>query len=314
VSDPRQTFARTATALLDEDLSVALVYAEISGQYFRDAERRYPDRVVNVGIREQLLVNVGAGLALTGMRPIVHTFGSFLVERAFEQVKLGFSHQDVGGVLVGSGGSFDNTGGGRTHQAPGDVALIDTLPGWTVHVPGTSAEVEDSLRLAVAGSGRDYVRVVAQQNGTAYPVRPGRFHVVRRGRLATVVAVGPMLDPVLAAVADLDLTVLYANTVRPFDGRGLREALPSSTGPAVVLVEPYLAGTSSRLVSDVLTDVPHRLLALGVGAEELRRYGRPEDHLAAHGLDPAGLRRSIEGFVTGPERSGSLVGREAEPA
>jgi transketolase len=320
MSDPRRTFARTATALLDEDLSVALVYAEISGQYFREAERRHPDRVVNVGIREQLLVSVGAGLSLTGMRPIVHTFGSFLVERAFEQIKLGFNHQDVGGVLVGAGGSFDNTGGGRTHQAPGDVALVDTLPGWTVHVPGTAAEVEDSLRLAVAGSGRDYVRVVAQQNGTAYPVRPGRFHAVRRGRRATVVAVGPMLDPVLDAVRDLDVTVLYANTVRPFDGRGLREALHD---PAVVLVEPYLAGTSSRLVADALADVPHRLLGLGVGPAELRRYGRPEDHIAAHGLDPAGLRRSIEGFIDGGpassrSRSGSparsLVGREAGSA
>ena len=296
-SDPRQTFARTAARLVDEDLSVALVYAEISGQYFRDVERRHPDRVINVGIREQLLVNVGAGLALTGMRPIVHTFGSFLVERAFEQIKLGFNHQDVGGVLVGSGGSFDSAAAGRTHQVPGDVALMDTLPGWTVHVPGTAAEVEDSLRLAVAGSGREYVRVVAQQNAVAYPVRPGRFHVVRRGSLGPVLAVGPMLDPVLAATRDLDVTVLYANTVRPFDGRGLREVAPAS--PAVVLVEPYLAGTSSRLVSDALTDVPHRLLALGVGPEELRRYGRPEQHIAAHALDPAGLRRSISRFLVG---------------
>lgn len=296
MSDPRQTFASTTADLLDEDPSVALVYAEISGQYFRDVERRHPDRVVNVGIREQLLVNVGAGMALTGMRPVVHTFGSFLVERAFEQIKLGFNHQDVGGVLVGAGGSFDNTGGGRTHQAPGDVALMDTLPGWTVHVPGTAAEVEDSMRLAVAGSGRDYVRVVAQQNRTAYPVRPGKFHVVRSGAAATVVAVGPMLDPVLEAVAGLDVAVIYANTVRPFDGRGLRAALEE---PAVVIVEPYLAGTSSRLVSDVLADVPHRVLGLGVGVDELRRYGRPEDHLAAHGLDPAGLRRSIGAFIGG---------------
>ena len=105
--DPRTQFARTAADLVESDPSVALVYAEISGQYLGEVESRHPDRVVNVGIREQLLVKVGAGLALTGMRPIVHTFGSFLVERAFEQVKLGFGHQDVGGVLVGWGGSFD---------------------------------------------------------------------------------------------------------------------------------------------------------------------------------------------------------------
>ncbi len=291
--DSRRTFAQTAAALVDEDLSVALVYAEISGQYFGDVERRHPDRVVNVGIREQLLVNVGAGLALTGMRPIVHTFGSFLVERAFEQVKLGFSHQDVGGVLVGSGGSFDVSGGGRTHQAPGDVALMDTLPDWTIHVPGHADEVEQALRLAVAGSGRDYVRVVGQQNRSAFPVT-GRFHPVRSGSRATVVAVGPMLDPVLAAVEGLDVSVLYASTVRPFDGRGLRAALGT---PDVVVVEPYLAGTSARLVNDVLSDVPHRVLSLGVRSDELRRYGTPADHIRAHGLDAAGLRSSVTRFL-----------------
>jgi transketolase len=293
--DTRTTFAATAADLLDEDLSVALVYAEISGQYFGEAERRHPERVVNVGIREQLLVSVGAGMALTGMRPIVHTFASFLVERAFEQVKLGFNHQDVGGVLVSSGGSFDNSSGGRTHQAPGDVALIDTLPDWTVHVPGHADEVEAALRLAVAGSGRDYVRVTSQQNREAFAVRPGTFHQVRRGAGATVVAVGPMLDPVLDAVEGLDVSVLYAGTVRPFDARGLRAVLGT---PEVVLVEPYLAGTSARCVSDALSDVPHRLLSLGVGRKELRKYGHPKEHAAAHGLDAAGIRRSLTDFLS----------------
>jgi transketolase len=285
-----------ASELVEDDLSVALVYAEISGQFFGDVETRHPDRVVNVGIREQLLVDVGAGLALSGLRPIVHTFGSFLVERAFEQIKLGFGHQDVGGVLVGSGGSFDVASGGRTHQAPGDVALIDTLPGWTVHAPGHADEVESALRQEVAGDGRAYLRVVSQQNAAAFPVRPGRFHVVRRGAGPTVLAVGPTLDPVLEAVAGLDVTVLYANVVRPFDARTLRATLGS---PEVVLVEPYLAGTSSRLVSEALSDVPHRLLALGVRREELRRYGSPRQHVAAHGLDAAGIRAATDGFLAG---------------
>jgi transketolase len=294
VRDPRATFAATAAQLVEEDLSVALVYAEISGQYFTDVERRHPDRVINVGIREQLLVSVGAGLALAGMRPIVHTFASFLVERPFEQVKLAFGHQDVGGVLVGSGGSFDIAAGGRTHQAPGDVPLIDTLPGWRIHVPGHADEVEQIVRVAVSGDGRDYIRVTAQQNEEAFPVRPGRFHVVRRGAQATVLAVGPMLSPVLDAVAGLDVTVLYANTIRPFDGATLHETLGR---PDVVLVEPYLAGTSARHVSDALADVPHRLLSLGVRQPELRRYGTPEEHIVAQGLDASGLRESITRFL-----------------
>lgn len=293
--DPRATFADTAAGLVAEDLSVALVYAEISGQYLREVEQRHPDRVVNVGIREQLLVDVGAGLALTGMRPVVHTFASFLVERAFEQIKLGFDHQGVGGVLVSTGASYDVSGGGRTHQAPGDVALMDTLSGWTVHVPGHADEVEETVRLAVAGSGRDYVRVSGHQNRWAFPVQPGRFHLVRRGAGATVVAVGPMLDPVLATVGDLDVSVLYASTVRPFDAAALRAVLGT---PEVVLVEPYLAGTSARCVAEALVDLPHRLLSLGVGRGELRRYGTPREHAAAHGLDVAGIRESVTAFLS----------------
>ena len=102
VNSMRDRFATVASQLLDEDERVAVVLAEISMDRFRatGAPARHPARVINVGIREQLLVNVAAGMALEGMRPIAHTFAPFLVERAFEQVKLGFSHQGVAGVLV----------------------------------------------------------------------------------------------------------------------------------------------------------------------------------------------------------------------
>jgi transketolase len=292
IRDPRTQFGRTATDLLDEDLSTALVIAEISARFFGGALRRHPDRALNVGIREQLLVNVGAGMALTGMRPIVHTFGTFLVERAFEQVKLGFGHQGVGGVLVGVGGSFDAAMAGRTHQTPGDVALMDTLPDVAIHAPGTAAETEEVLRTAVAAEGLHYVRVVEQTNAESF-AGPG-LHVVRRGAGATVIALGPVLDEVLAATSDRDVTVLYAHTVRPFDGPALRRLL---TTPEVVLVEPWLAGTSARCVTDALVDVPHRLLALGTRRMELRHYGSPAEHQRAHGLDAAGIRRSLESFL-----------------
>ncbi|MGW0737930.1 transketolase family protein [Streptomyces sp. NPDC002851] len=291
----RDRFAATTTRLLDEDPRLALVLAEISKDRFEDAERKHPDRVINVGIREQLLIGTGAGLALTGLRPIVHTFASFLVERPFEQVKLDFGHQGVGGVLVSSAASFDWPAGGFTHMSPGDVALLDTLDGWTVHVPGHPDEAETLLRqAAAAGDDKVYVRLSQLANGAGLPVDGARFLTVREGREGVVVAVGPMLDSVLAAVEGLDVTVLYASTVRPFDAAGLRRAVGER--PDVVLVEPYLAGTSTGAVNDALAEVPHRVLGLGVGRRELRRYGQIPEHLAAHGLDPASLRQRITAF------------------
>jgi transketolase len=287
----RETFYATTTALLDEDPRTALVLADISAASFSEAKRRHPDRVINVGIREQLMAGVGGGLALTGMRPILHSYAPFLIDRAYEQIKLDFGHQDTGAVLVSIGGSYDAAAEGYTHQSPGDVALLDTLDGWTVHVPGHRDEVPAMLRDATRHDDRVYVRLSTQENSRAYP--GGGLRVLHSGAGPLVVAVGPMLDPVLEAARDLDVTVAYTNTPRPLDGEALRALV--TTGE-IVVVEPYARGTSAHLVSEALSGLPHRALYLGAGRAEVRRYGTQEDHARAHGLDPAGLRRSISAF------------------
>ncbi|MGH3821910.1 MAG: transketolase family protein [Pseudonocardiaceae bacterium] len=262
---------------------------------FTEQAARHPDRVLNVGIRESLMVSVAGGLALTGLRPIVHTYAPFLIERSLEQIKLDLTHQGVSAVLISVGASYDWTEGGRTHQSPGDVAVLDSLQGWTVFVPGHPDEVPSLLRTAVRSDDSVYLRLSNRTNAAPRPAAlNGRLDVVRRGERALVLAVGSMLDPVLAATAGLDVTIAYTNTVRPLDLGRLREL--ASTG-AVILVEPYLAGTSVRLVDEALSDRPHRTLALGVGRVEQRRYGTPEQHDVLHGLDPAGLRRSIGTFL-----------------
>jgi transketolase len=294
VDTMRQRFYQVTSALLDRDPRLAVVLADIGEAEFEPARRRHPDRVINLGIREQLLISVAGGLALAGLRPVAHTFAPFLVERPFEQVKLDLGHQQADAVLVSAGGSYDYPAYGLTHLAPGDVALLDTLPGWTVHVPGHPDEAEQLLRAAIAGSGKVYVRLSLQANGRALAGPGPGFTVLRSGASGTVVAVGPVADDVLAATAGLDVTVLYAATVRPFDDKGLRATLGA---PAVVVVEPYLAGTSAGAVAAALSDVPHRVLGLGVARDELRKFGTMAEHVAAHGLDPAGLRPRIAGFL-----------------
>jgi transketolase len=285
----RKRFYGVATQLLDEDPRVALVLAEIGVSELP----RHP-RVFNVGIREQLMIGVAAGLALEGMRPIVHSYTPFLIERPYEQIKLDLGHQDVGAVLVSTGASYDSAYSGRTHQAPEDVAVLAALPGWTIHVPGHPDEVERLTRAVLFGDDRVYIRLSDEENPA--PVDGDGLVVIRCGSddAPVVIAVGPALDATLTATADLDATVAYLATVRPFDAVGLRAVL---RGTDVVLVEPYLAGTSSAEVSAALSDHPHRLLALGVPSAEFRHYGESAEHRAAHGLDALGIRASVDAFL-----------------
>ena len=288
----RKRFYELATRALDDDPRTAIVLAEIGA-----SEVPSHERVFNVGIREQLMIGVAAGLALEGLRPVAHSYTPFLVERPYEQIKLDLGHQDVGAILVSTGASYDGARSGRTHQAPADVALLSALPGWTIDVPGHPDELERAFERALGGEDRVYIRMSEEANRA--PVLADGLQVLRRGSDAApvIVAVGPTLDETLAAASDLDATVAYLATVRPFDAGGLRALV---RGTDVVLVEPYLAGTSAPDVAAALADRPHRLLSLGVGNVELRRYGSGDDHRAAHGLDAAGLRRSFTGLLSRP--------------
>jgi hypothetical protein len=118
-SGMRETFGAVVVEEMENDPRVAVVLAVISAGMFRRAAVRHPGRVIDLGIREQAMIGTAGGLALTGLRPVVHSYAPFLVERPFEQIKLDLGHQDAGAVLVSIGGSYDAAAEGRTHQAPG---------------------------------------------------------------------------------------------------------------------------------------------------------------------------------------------------
>ena len=285
----RSRFYRLAAEALEDDERVAVVLAAIGA-----SEIPAHPRLFDVGIREQLMIGVASGLALEGYRPVVHTFAPFLVERPYEQVKLDLGHQGVGALLVSAGASYDGAHYGATHMAPGVVAALSALQGWTIHVPGHPDEMERLFRAALATDDRVYLRLTEEENHAR--VDGTGIVVLRRGSESAplVLAVGPTLAPALKATVDLDVTVAYLMTVRPFDRQGLRAAL---TGTDVVLIEPYLAGTSASEISAALSDRPHRLLSLGTLKHDLRRYGTGPEHRAAHGLDAAGIRRSIDAWL-----------------
>ena len=171
------------------------------------------------------------------------------------------------------------------------MALLDTLDGWTVHVPG-HARRGRAVAAAAAAPRPAGLPATRRAAPTTVPIEPdGRLAPVRRGSAGVVVAVGPMLDPVLAATDGLDVTVAYTDTPRPFDADGLRELVwagrPGGRGGHGRALPGRHLGPRGVAA---LADVPHRLLSLGVGRADLHRYGTIADHDAAHGLDRPGLR------------------------
>lgn len=288
----RDQMALTINDLLEHDQRLVLVLADISTSYF--THTAYADRVINVGIMEQTMTSVAAGLALEGFIPVLHSITPFLVERPFEQIKDDFCYQRLGGNFISTGASYDYSVEGMTHHGVGDVAILHSLPGMQITVPGTAGEFDRLFRQTYENGFPTYFRLSATNNPEEYPVNFGKLEVLRRGNDVTVIAVGPALSYTLPAVADIDATVLYCTTVAPFDAETLRAECQSKN---IVLVEPYYAGVLTPDICAAMGRTPVAIEAIGVPREVLVHYGTPEQHDAALGLTTEGIRRRIEAFL-----------------
>ncbi len=287
----RAAFGATVSELLDVDDRVAVVLAEISTDSFAEAMRRHPARIVNIGIMEQAMVGVAAGFAMEGFHPIAHSLSPFMAERPYEQLKLDFGYQGLGGTFVGVGGSYDYAAEGGTHHAPADAALMLAIPGMEVLVPGHGDEVARLIRATYANGHPTYLRASVAANAEGRDVAPGRIEVVRHGGGPIVLAFGPMLNRVLAVSEGLDVTVAYATSLAPFDHEGLRSVAGET--PLVIAVEPFYEGTSAPVLAETFRGVAAALTFLGVPRAFIHAYGTPDDLDEDVGLDEVGLRRRL---------------------
>jgi transketolase len=161
-------------------------------------------------------------------------------------------------------------------------------------VPGAPDEFDSLFRQAYANGHPTYFRLSERSNTAGRAVTFGRAERVREGRGATIVVFGPLLDTVLAAAEGFDVTVLYYTTAAPFDAALLRENCPAR---AVLLVEPWYAGSLANDVLVALGDAPVRLRCVGVPARFLTSYGSAAEHDAAIGLTGEGIRSQLAGLL-----------------
>jgi transketolase len=290
----RKAFVNTVEGLLDADPRLALLLCDIGVFGFRGGFARHPARVLNIGILEQATIGMAAGLATTGMVPVVHSIAPFLVERALEQLKIDFSYQRLGGNFVSVGASYDYAALGCTHHCPGDVGVLKTLPGFEIVLPGTAAEFDSLFRQGYANGNPTYFRLSERENPDTFEVALGEARVVRQGTRATVLALGPALGPVLEGCRDLDVTILYYTCAAPFDAKTLAANCPSGK---LALYEPCFSGALAADALKALFPRPVTVDLAGQPGEFLQAYGRAPEHDSALGMTPQEVHARVSRLI-----------------
>lgn len=289
----RRQFVKTVEELFPIDEKLVLLLGDIGVFGFKNSFKNFSERIYNIGICEQSMISMAAGLAKEGLHTIVHSIAPFVIERCFEQLKDDVGYQNLPINVVSVGASYDYAALGCTHHCPGDVSLMKTIPGMNVIVPGSDRDLDILFRQVYAISNANYFRLTEKGHSLDIPVTFGRGTKVREGSNGTVVAIGPMLERVINACSDVDVSILYYTTLSPFDSEMLSMNVPTEK---VAVVEPFYEGT---ITHDIMTSLRGRcinLLSIGVPRMFLTHYGRAVEQDTVCGLDIEGIRRRLEVF------------------
>lgn len=277
-------FFRVAKELVEKDERVLLLFGAAgvaTPNSMLETMKRFPERVFDAGIMEQAIVSMTAGMSIEGMIPIFYAQSPFIAERAYEQLKVDFGYQQVRGNFVGLGASAEIANFGATHCSPGDVSVLKQIPGMQIVVPGRVSEFESLFRETYANDSPTYYRLTRYSHSYPCDVSFGKANIIKKGKKATIIAVGPVLELVMRAVKDCDVTVLYYTTAAPFDRECIKENLSNNR---VLLCEPNYYGTLAKDVICALQGEMIKMDFIGYPLEFVTNYGYVTENAEMYGF------------------------------
>ncbi len=262
------------------------MFGDISVFLFREFQDRYPDRFFNLGICEQTIISVCAGLRAEGLIPFAHSICPFITERCYEQIKLDLVYNNFPANIVSCGASFDYAWDGPTHQTTNELAMLRNLPGIEIIQPGSPAELDCLMTSQYANDRTTYFRLSDHNHGLTFPVEFGKGVVVQdKEAPVTVVTAGPLLKTVHQGCADLDVNLLYFHTLKPIDTDLIERYRDTHF---LVVQDTYALGDALQSVSGI------RTTRHGPPAEFTLTYGTVDRIREKFGLDAVGVRAAVQ--------------------
>jgi|HigsolmetaAR203D_1030402.scaffolds.fasta_scaffold02425_6 transketolase len=264
-----------------------------------------PERFLQMGIAEQNMLGVAAGMAAAGLQPWVCTFAAFLVKRALDQIAVSIAQPMLDVKLIGAYSGLLTGCTGKTHQGLEDIAIMRSLPGMTVLAPADAAELESMMEFARAYKGPVYIRVARD----AYPAifdsghrfEPGKGVWLREGSDLTIIATGTQTSRALEAVdllarEGVSAALLHLPSIKPIDRDAIGRAA-RLTGAIVTAEEHSVIGGLGGAVAEVLVETDPVPMER-VGVMDLNSESGPNDELLRkYGLTPADIAEKAKAVL-----------------
>jgi len=264
--------------------------------------KQFPDRFVEVGVAEQNLAGVAAGLALAGKLPVAASYACFHPANSWGVIRTSICYANLPVVLVGGHGGLATGQDGATHQSLEDLALMRVLPNMIVLSPADGEEARQALLAAVNANSPVYIRI----SKPTVPIHssPNQFKIgqatqLRKGSSATIIATGLMVSQAMSAAAILNdegisITVLNMSTIKPLDETAIIKAVKQTK--AIITVEDHqINGGLGSAVSEVLAEhqlaLPFRRMGM---KDQFGQSGSTEQLLAHYHLTPRDLAIGIK--------------------
>ena len=302
----RETYGQTLVELGRENPDIVVLDADLSRSTMTQIfAREFPERFFDCGIAEQNMVGIAAGLAASGKIPFASTFAVFVPGRCFDQIRMSIAQPGLNVKLVATHGGISVGEDGTSHHSIEDLALIGSLPGFTVIVPADAIETAQAVRVAAASYGPFYIRLCRPKLPLVYSEDYrfvlGKAVTMRQGRDAAIIAIGLMVKAALEAAENLkregiDCRVLNMPTLKPIDEAAIVEAA-AETGAIVTAEEHLEHGGLGSIVARVLArhqPVPAEFVAI---KDTYAKSGKPAELLQRYGLTAKDIEQGVRRVI-----------------
>lgn len=302
----RDVFGETVTELAGRDPRIVMLDADTASSTKADMfQKAYPERFLQMGIAEQNMLGVAAGLATTGFVPFVSTFVAFAVVRPLDQIRVLIAQTGLNVKICGGYAGLFTGATGKTHLIVDDLSIMRAMPGMVTVAPADDVEASQVLRWAASYNGPVYVRLVRDATqrlfDDTYAFAPGRAVVVRSGRDVTLISTGTQTPRVVdaaefLAARGIEAHVLHVPTLKPLDVEAIVAA--AERAPMVVTVEEGtviggLGGAVAETLSERRPTVVKR-----IGLQDVYGESASNDQLLElYGLSAVRVADQVQAFL-----------------